>query len=131
MKNNSRVLAGRASQRGVSVLGILVALILLGGLLTVGATLVPIYVDDLTIQEVVEGLENQKSVTDKTQAQIRRIISDGLNRNGVRDFDPKTIAVRQEGGRLHIAIEYEVRENLFSNIDAVVHFDHKFEIAGQ
>ncbi|MED5467524.1 MAG: DUF4845 domain-containing protein [Pseudomonadota bacterium] len=51
--------------------------------------------------------------------------------NNVDGFDPKNISVEKNGELVVIKVDYEVRNNIFRNVDTVVHFQHEYEFQGQ
>ena len=42
-----------------------------------------------------------------------------------------SVTVDKDGDLVVINVDYEVRNNLFSNVDTVVHFKHKYEMKGK
>lgn len=122
---------GLDHQRGASTLGVLVAVLFFGSLLTLGIKLGPIYLDDLTIQEALEGLEGTENLGTMGPSDIRGLINKRLSVNNVRGFDAKNISISKDGDLVKIDVDYEVRTDIFSNIDAVVHFQHSYEMAGR
>jgi len=64
-------------------------------------------------------------------AQIRTLINKRLIVNNVRSLKTEDISIEKDGNVALIVVEYEVRENLFRNIDSVIHFKHEYEMAGQ
>ena len=129
MKNRNRLFA--RSQSGASTLGILIVVLFFGSLLTLGIKLGPIYLDDYTIQEALEGLDGTKGLSKMTVGEVRGLINKRLSVNNVRGFDAKAITVKADGDQVQIDVDYEVRTGLFSNVDAVVHFQHSYEMTGQ
>lgn len=128
--NNTNRLAVR-SQSGASTLGILIVVLFFGSLLTLGIKLGPIYLDDYTIQEALEGLDGTKGLSKMSVGEVRSLINKRLSVNNVRGFDAKAITVKVEGDQVQIDVDYEVRTGLVSNVDAVVHFKHSYEMTGQ
>lgn len=127
-KNN---LLSSASQRGASTLGILVAILFFGSLLTLLIKIGPIYLDDFTIQESIEGLDGTKGLSTMSARDVHKLINKRLSINNVRNLDPKAVTVKAEGNEVQVSVEYEVRTGVVSNVDAVVHFRHDYEMTGQ
>lgn len=119
------------NQRGASTLGILIAVLFFGSLITLAIKLGPIYLDDITIQEAIESLDDTKDLGKLDVNAVQTLIRKRLSVNSVRGFDQKLIKVRKNGDVVLIDLEYEVRTDLFQNVDAVVHFDHAYEMRGQ
>lgn len=124
-------LSGLGRQRGASALTMMVMVLFFGGLLTLVIKLGPAYLDDITIQEALESLDGTEGLSQMGPAQVRTLINKRLSVNNVRGFDAKNIAVEKNGEFVVIKVDYEVRNNLFSNVDTVVHFKHEYEMKGK
>lgn len=129
MKKNN--LSGMSRQEGASALTMMVMVLFFGGLLTLLIKLGPIYLDDITIQEALESLDGTEGLSEMGPAQVRTLINKRLSVNNVRGFDAKNISVEKDGELVVIKVDYEVRNNLFSNVDTVVHFKHEYEMKGK
>jgi len=117
-------------QHGGALTMVIVA-VFFGALLTLGIKLGPAYIDDITIQEALESLEGTEGLSTMGPAEVRRLINKRLSVNNVRGFDAKHISVDKNGEYVVINVDYEVRNNLFANVDSVVHFQHEYELKGQ
>lgn len=126
-----RSLSSMHRQSGASALVILVMVLFFGGLLTIGIKLGPAYLDDNTISKAVESIRDTEGLSEMGPAQIRTLINKRLLVNNVRSLKPEHITIEKNGNEVLIAVEYEVRDNIFRNIDTVVHFKHEYEMAGQ
>ncbi|MGP4843556.1 DUF4845 domain-containing protein [Marinobacter sp. 1Y8] len=119
------------TQRGASTLGILIAVLFFGSLVTLAIKLGPIYLDDITVQEALEGLDETENLGKMRKADIRKLIQKRMSVNNVREFDPKLIEIETEDGVVRLSLAYDRRTNLFQNIDAIVHFEHEYEMRGK
>lgn len=129
MKKNNLSAMGR--QGGASALVILIMVLFFGSLLTLVIKVGPAYVDDLTIQEALESLDGREGLSQMGPAQVRTLINKSLSVNNIRGFDAKDISVEKDGDLVVINVDYEVRNNLFRNLDTVVHFQHRYEMKGK
>ncbi|WP_273202967.1 DUF4845 domain-containing protein [Marinobacter subterrani] len=129
MKKNN--FSGMGRQGGASALTMMVMVLFFGGLLTLVIKLGPVYLDDITIQEALESLDGTEGLSNMGPAQVRTLINKRLSVNNVRGFDAKNITVEKNGEFVVIKVDYEVRNNLFSNVDTVVHFKHEYEMTGK
>lgn len=129
MKKNS--LSSMHRQSGASALVIMIMVLFFGGLLTLAIKLGPAYLDDITIQEALESLEGTDDLSTMGPAQVRSLINKRLSVNNVRGFDEKNITVQKDGDLVVINVDYEVRNNLFRNVDTVIHFQHEYEMKGK
>jgi len=126
--NNSNPVGAR--QQGGALVMVIVALFF-GALLTLAIKLGPAYIDDLTIQEALESLEGTDGLSQMGSAEVRRLINKRLSINSIRGFDAKHISVDKNGEFVVINVDYEVRNNLFANVDSIVHFQHEYKLKGQ
>ncbi|KPP98110.1 DUF4845 domain-containing protein [Marinobacter sp. HL-58] len=129
MKKNS--LSSMRRQSGASALVIMIMVLFFGSLLTLVIKLGPAYLDDITIQEALESLEGTEDLSEMGPSQVRSLINKRLSVNNVRGFDAKNISVEKNGEFVVINVDYEVRNNLFRNVDTVIHFQHEYEMKGK
>ena len=122
--------AGLTTQQGGALTMMIMALFF-GGLLTLAIKIGPAYMDDFTIQEALESLDGTDGLSQMGPAQVRSLINKRLSVNNVDGFDPKNISVEKNGELVVIKVDYEVRNNIFRNVDTVVHFQHEYEFQGQ
>jgi|TARA_B100000745_G_scaffold297085_2_gene243452 hypothetical protein len=122
--------AGLNTQQGGALTMMIMALFF-GGLLTLAIKIGPAYLDDFTIQEALESLDGTDGLSQMGPAQVRSLINKRLSVNNVDGFDPKNISVEKNGELVVIKVDYEVRNNIFRNVDTVVHFQHEYEFQGQ
>lgn len=118
-------------QAGTSTLVMLVMVLFFGGLLMLTIKLAPAYLDDLTVQEIMERLDESQNPVSMTPAQLRGWIQKQLGVNSVDNFDPSYVTMKKQGNVALVTVEYEVRNDLFFNVDAVVHFKHEYEMRGE
>jgi len=126
MNNNSG--SDMKGQRGASGLVMLVMVLFFGSLLTLLLKLGPAYMDDYTIQE---ALNDTKGLSEMGPAEVRSQINKRLSVNNVRTLSAESITVDKDGDRVLIVVDYEVRSPVISNIDAVMHFKHAYDMSGQ
>lgn len=129
MKKNNLSAMGR--QGGASALVILIMVLFFGSLLSLLLKVGPAYMDDLTIQEALESLDGTKGLSQMGPAQLRTLMNKRLSVNNVRGFDAKDISIDKDGDLVVINVDYEVRNNIFRNVDTIVHFQHRYEMKGK
>lgn len=119
-------------QRGLSGLGILVVLLLIGFFATAVIKLLPIYMSSWTVKSVMTTIV-QEGVEGLTPSQIRSKIAGQFTMNQVTATHQKDIVIkRQKGGKILINANYEKRVHFMQNIDVVVKFDDLiFEVQGK
>ncbi len=118
--------AGRY-QKGASVFGVVVVLLMISAFVSIGLKVIPAYLDHNVVAGVAETLVDSGRAADMTQTEIRQEIGNSLRVNNIRDFDIDAVTSTRLENRTEISIVYERRIPLFSNIDVVISFDDKFE----
>ena len=119
----------RKQQKGMTTIGtiILVAFI---GLVGFGVLqMVPVYLESMRIQQVLnqakENLDGQKP----TVAEIRSALSKGLTTNSLYDMSArKDFAVNRVEDGYEVVAEYQRERKLISNVYLLAKFDHSVQI---
>jgi len=118
-------------QRGASTLGTL-TVVIFGALLVMFAIkLFPIYLDDMAMTSVLENLQETDETKSMTPRQIKETIEKRFNVNNVENLKAKDLKFEEDGNTLTVIAEYEVRSDLFRNIDIVVSFNHQYQLNTQ
>ncbi len=119
-----------AKQRGMTGLGWLTVLALIGFFSLLVLKLAPVYLDHYSVASTVRSLEKEPLITKKSPAEIRKLIKKRLNINYVSDLPKNAIKIKKAPGMLKVDVDYEVRENLFGNIDLLITFKEQIELVG-
>jgi hypothetical protein len=115
-------------QRGMTGLGWITVLFLIGFFVFLAFKLVPIYLEHHSVKSVLESLQEEPLITKKSIAQVRSMVLKRLNTNGIRDIKKEHIKIKKEPGTLNVGIVYEVRKDMVGNIDVLVTFDDEVEM---
>jgi len=118
---------GLQRQAGLSMFGFLLVLIILAAALNFGLTLGPHYMENRSIVSVVEGVDPQLWGSSKKKAHVA--VNKGLKINQARSYKSEDIVkIEKVKGATKVTIDYEVRENMFANLDVVLVFnkDYRF-----
>src|SRR5690606_1330311 len=122
MKNIASV---RAVQ-GMSVAGWMVAIIVVVVFATAAMKLVPPFMEYNTIQRLMERVlsEPRAGVQSPDEQQADRGKHFLINKVAV--IKPSDVLISREGGEVVMVVDYEVRENFFSNIDCDITLKEEF-----
>jgi hypothetical protein len=117
----------RQRQRGVSILGWLAILLLLGSVAMLVVRLGPHYIDFETIVSIVNALPaNEVHTMDK--ATIRESLLKRFLINNIRDLNVnKVVDIDRRRETTVLTVHYERREHLLYNVDLVLTFYRQFE----
>ena len=110
-------------QRGMTAIGWVLVLMLIGFFALIGLSLAPIYIDNFTVASVLNDMKQEPGVGAQSMGEINNTIMKRLDINSVTDVTRDDIFIERSGGETTITIQYEVRKNLMGNVDLVVSFD--------
>lgn len=112
-------------QYGRSLYSLAFTLGALGFVLFTAYKIVPVYVDYLTITEVVEDMKLEDAVASKHPRAIREILTKRFNTNNLWDYElDDTVKIQKDpkhGIAMHI--DYERRIPFIYNLDVVAKFN--------
>lgn len=113
-------------QKGLSPIGILFVVCVLAFALMVTLKLAQHYIDFYSVRSIFQEKASSGQARDMAPEKIKEDLYKQLAINNIRDFslDERAYFVSESGARV-LGFNYEVREHLFANIDAVLTF--KFE----
>ena len=115
-------------QQGMTAISMLLLLIVAGFLGMLVLKLGPIYMENFKVKTVLSNLESQSDLTSLTTRNLRGAIHKRLYVNEVRRLEDKAIKIKRLVNGYRIDVDYEVRENILANVDAVVSFQEQAEI---
>jgi len=118
----------RHHQKGMTAIGWLLVLGLIAFFSLITLRLVPLYLEYSKVASVLESLQNEPGITDRSRSEIVSLVSRRFDVNDVREVDPRTIKVSKDNGILTVSIDYERRQHLLGNVDVVATFDKKVEV---
>lgn len=116
-------------QKGMTALGWLIVLALIGFFAMLGIRLTPMYMESYSVKGSLESLKQEPYITDKTRREIISLLQRRFIINDISSVDLKTdITITKEGGVLEVSADYEIRRHVIGNIDAIGDFHHAVEI---
>ncbi|SDT97057.1 protein of unknown function [Pseudomonas pohangensis] len=117
------------SQKGASVLGIMVVLALVAFFLSAGLKMMPHYLDNNALSGIIKKIESDKAADVRTIADFYTYVKKGMTINAIRDLDlEKALEVKIENNEFRAHLKYEKREPLIQNLDLVARFDKEFRV---
>lgn len=119
-------LCGPSRQRGLSLLGWVVVLIVLVVFGTAAFRMVPAYMEYNTIRAAITSLLADSKTALMSEREVRGALSKRFLINQVDAISANDLAINKEGGQLAVGVDYEVRQPLFYNVSVVMHFEDTF-----
>lgn len=111
-------------QQGMTLIGWVFTLILIGFVALVALRLVPVYMDSFTVGSIVSGLQEDPGVSSQDRGGIREAFRKRLNINDVDVVKPSMLKFEEVAGGVRVYLDYEQRVDLIGNLDVVATF-HK------
>ena len=114
----------RRRQSGMSYVGVMFIIMIVGGVIKLIAAVGPAYYDYYTIDKIISSLYREGrtgSIDD-----FRRGLSDRFQINNIRDKSVDDFNYSMDGGSLVVGLDYESRSNLVGNLDLIAHFQKTY-----
>lgn len=115
-----------SQQRGISLIGWAVILLVAIVLGTAALRMVPVYMEHNTISSAIKSLLQDSKTALMSPREVRESLSKRFTINQVDVITVNDLAITKEGGILKISTDYEVREPMFYNVSIVMTFQDEF-----
>ena len=119
---------GLHHQRGLTMISSLVVLGIILFFATVAIKMVPSYLENFAINDVMKGMANDASLRDESRSNLKEILLKRFQVNQVYDFDPSDIKITSTKRGTQIEVDYEVRKPVIGNVSVVMAFSNKVEL---
>lgn len=105
------------------------AILIFGGMMSIGAKVIPVYMDHNTISNILDKLAEEPGMGSRTDGGIREELRKRLKLNNIREFDiGEHVKIERHGRGTDVLLDYEVRMPMVSNLDLIAHFNKKVEL---
>lgn len=98
------------------VLGVLVFFIL------IGIKMVPTYLENYSIKQILANMENDRTLRDKSPAELKKSFVKRLKINSVYEFERDWISIKKEKQGMRFNVDYEIRKPVAGNVSIVMVF---------
>lgn len=119
-----------ARQKGMSMLSTLTVLAVGVFFVLIGIKMVPVYLENLSVGEVLEAVSQDTRSRSMSRSQLRDNIMRRLSINGVRDLPKEKIKFKRIRKGMNVAVDYEVRRPVMGNVSIVMTFSESVDIPG-
>ena len=118
----------KRKQSGLSLVGFLVVLAVVGFAAYVGMKLFPMYQEYYSVRSAMKGLANEPGVADMDPAKVQDLFFRRLYINYSENVKPQNVKFERTEGGWKMRVNYEVRRPLVGNLDVVGRFDSTQEL---
>jgi hypothetical protein len=115
-------------QQGLTLITWLVILMMVGFFIMLGLRLAPIYIQNYTVKNILTDLQQEPLVSRKPAGEIRQMLLNRFDINGISTLGREDIQIRRSGGKTDIKVVYETRQHVVGNVDVVVMFNESIEL---
>ena len=111
------------NQRGITLIGFVVMLALVGVLAYLGMKVFPIYEQFFSVRSAMKGVASEPGVGQMDPAKIKDLFFRRLYINYSESVKPSHVKIERMDGGWKMSVSYEVRRPLVGNLDVVGKFD--------
>ena len=118
----------KRKQSGLSLVGFLVVLAVVGFAAYVGMKLFPMYQEYYAVRSAAKSLANEPGVGDMDPSKIESLFFKRLYINYSENVKPENVKIERMDSGWKMKVNYEVRRPLVGNLDVVGRFDSTQEL---
>jgi hypothetical protein len=117
------------NQYGITMLGWLTIILMVGVLATGALKLAPAYFQYYSVASILDNMREDTSLHSASRREIEETLAKRLNISQVRlDKDAYSVKKVDDKRAYAVELDYEVRKSLFGNLDIVAKFQRSVEI---
>lgn len=121
----------KRQQRGMSLIGFILVLGVVGVFAYMGMKLIPMYSEYYTVKQSLQGIANEPGITTQDPARIKDLFFRRLYVSYAENVKPEHVKITRRDAGYVITVNYEVRRPLIANIDVVGRFDAEQDLRRQ
>ena len=118
-------------QKGMTMLSWLVVLGILVFFILIGIKMVPTYLENYSIKQVLANMENDRKVRTMSAGEMKKSFMTRLKINSVYEFDRNSIKIKKEKFGTRFSVDYEIRKPIAGNVSIVMEFSDSAMIPTQ
>lgn len=118
-------------QKGMTMLSWLVVLGILVFFVLIGIKMVPTYLENYSIKQVLANMENDRKVRTMSAGEMKKAFMKRLKINSVYEFDRNSIKIKKEKFGTKFSVDYEIRKPVAGNVSIVMEFSESAMIPTQ
>ena len=112
----------RRGQQGITMIGFVIVLIVLGFFAYIAMRLIPMYTEYFSVVKAIKGVLAEPGIVAADDYKVRDLLSRRFDISYVDSIEPKDVKIIRNQGGLKLSVDYEVRKPVAYNIDLIGHF---------
>ena len=113
----------RRGQQGITLVGFIVVLVLLGCIAYLAMRMIPAYIEYYSVVNNIKGVAQEPGITTMDEGRIRNLIGRRFNISYIESIEPKDVKIIRDTNGMRLSVVYEVRKPVVSNVDVIMHFE--------
>ena len=112
----------KRTQRGITLIGFVIVLGLVGFFAYIAMKLVPMYSEFYAVKQAIKGLQQEPGIANRDPAKIQDLFFRRLYISYAENVKPEHVKIERVDGGWNMRVDYEVRKPLMANLDVVGKF---------
>jgi hypothetical protein len=124
--------AMKQSQRGITFIGFILMMCVVGFFAYVAMKLVPVYSEYMGVVKSMNQLQTEPGIASKDVSEIRQLLNVKFDIQYVDEsmIPPQNIQLKKQSGAASLRIFYDKRVDFIYNVDLLVSFDKTVNLSG-
>ncbi|HEY5790616.1 MAG TPA: DUF4845 domain-containing protein [Gammaproteobacteria bacterium] len=115
-------------QRGMTFLGWLIVLGILGFFVLLALKLTPVYLEYMRVAGQMDSLVEEPNIGSMAPVEIKKLLLRRFSIDDVTNVKPDQIKIERNSEQVTINVAYQVQTPMVGNIDALVKFDKTLKV---
>ncbi len=116
-------------QNGMTLIGTLIVLALIGFFTLLGLNVGPLYGDYYKVKSALAAVEKTQNLSSKSIQEIKLLFAKKIDINYIPSGPIlKDTKVKKGGGKVKMQVKHDFTAPLMDNLDVVLHLDESFEV---
>jgi hypothetical protein len=121
----------KRTQGGMTLIGFIIVLGVIGLFAYVGMKLVPMYSEYYAVKQALKGLQQEPGIANREPAKIQDLFFRRLYISYAENVKPANVKLERADGGWVMSVDYEVRKPLLANLDVVGKFSTSERLTNQ
>jgi hypothetical protein len=121
-RNRKRGKAMKRTQSGMTLIGFVVVLAVVGLFAYIGMKLIPMYSEFYAVKQALKGLQAEPGIANRDPAKIQDLFFRRLYISYAENVKPEDVDIKRIDNGWQMDVNYEVRKPIISNLDVVGKF---------
>ncbi|MFC7301637.1 DUF4845 domain-containing protein [Cognatiluteimonas weifangensis] len=121
----------KRTQSGMTLIGFVVVLGVVGLFAYIGMKLVPMYSEYYAVQQALKGLQAEPGIANRDPAKIQDLFFRRLYISYAENVKPENVKLQRVDRGWSMSVDYEVRKPIIANLDVVGKFSAAENLTNQ